>query len=428
MGNLLRHYWQPVLLSNELPEPDSGPLRVRLLGEDLVAFRDSSGRLGLLGNHCPHRGASLFFGRNEENGLRCVYHGWKLDVSGACVDMPSEPPESSLKDKIRHTAYPVVERNGVAWVYMGPQRPAPPLPAVEWNLVPPEQCYVSVRGQQNNWVQALEGEIDPSHAGFLHAWLNEDENINNFLPIASRGPLYRARDRHPRVETADTDAGVTIAARRNAEEDSYYWRIYQFLFPFYTVIPPYGADPTFTGHAWVPIDDEQVLALCFTYHPVRPLTDAELNTLRQGLHGVESVHASVDAFLPPSSEPFGRWRPKQNRENLYGMDREAQRTMRYSGVPGVWPQDSACQETMGPIVDRGHEHLASTDTGIIRVRRRLIAAANALREEGVLPPGSQAPESFRVRSASLVLPRTDPWLAGAAEVLTAPPGVNFAAA
>src|SRR4051794_33699126 len=162
-GELLRRYWQPALLAAELPEPDGAPLRVRLLGEDLVAFRDTSGQVGLLGAHCPHRGASLFFGRNEECGLRCVYHGWKFDVTGQCVDMPSEPPESNFKDKIHHIAYPCAERGGVIWAYLGPSSPVPPLPALEWINLPPEQRFQAKRMQYCNWVQALEGDIDQSH-------------------------------------------------------------------------------------------------------------------------------------------------------------------------------------------------------------------------------------------------------------------------
>src|SRR5579885_1952307 len=157
MGAALRRYWLPALLVEELPAPDCPPVRVRLLGEDLVAFRDSMGQLGLLGAHCPHRGASLFFGRNEECGLRCVYHGWKFDVAGACVDMPSEPEESTFKERVRATAYPCVERGGVVWTYMGPPALQPPLPELEWALLPEPQRYASKRLQECNWLQAMEG-------------------------------------------------------------------------------------------------------------------------------------------------------------------------------------------------------------------------------------------------------------------------------
>src|SRR5579875_2255125 len=166
MGELMRLYWIPAFMSDELPEPDGRPMCVRLLCEDLVAFRDSSGRVGLVQNNCPHRGASLFFGRNEDDGLRCVYHGWKFDISGTCTDMPNEPAESNFKDKVHAVAYPTQERNGVVWVYMGARQTLPPLPDIEPNMA--EDCRVSQVIRNCNWLQGLEGDIDTSHLGFLH--------------------------------------------------------------------------------------------------------------------------------------------------------------------------------------------------------------------------------------------------------------------
>src|SRR5579862_2201384 len=168
MGKLMREYWQPAMLSSELPAPDCTPVRIMLLGEKLIAFRDSNGQVGLLANHCPHRGASLFFGRNEECGLRCVYHGWKFDVTGRCVDMPNEPPESNFKDKVRATAYPCRERGGVVWAYMGPREEPPALPDLEPNMLAEEESYIGPIFQDCNWLQALEGDIDTSHVSFLH--------------------------------------------------------------------------------------------------------------------------------------------------------------------------------------------------------------------------------------------------------------------
>src|SRR5438067_10745415 len=166
MGNLLRQYWMPLMMSSELPSPDCPPVRIRILGENLIAFRTTSGEVGVIQNNCPHRGASLFFGRNEEEGLRCVYHGWKFDVSGQCVDMPSEPAESNFKEKIRTTAYPCVERGGVVWAYMGPRETPPPLPDIEANMLPDGEYAANVSLPQGNWVQAPEGDIDTSHLGF----------------------------------------------------------------------------------------------------------------------------------------------------------------------------------------------------------------------------------------------------------------------
>jgi phthalate 4,5-dioxygenase oxygenase subunit len=439
MGDLLREYWIPALFTRELPQPESDPMRVRLLGEDLIAFRDSSGTIGLLGNHCPHRGASLFFGRNEEldPGLRCVYHGWKFDTQGNCVDMPNEPAESDFRTRVKAQAYPVVERNGVGWVYMGARTTPPPLPALEWNLVPESQVYLTKRVADSNWVQTLEGEIDSSHSSFLHTMLNEEENYRNaqnatraqVFGTNGQGMYYKMKDKHPHFSVVDTDYGVLIGARRNAEEDSYYWRITQFLLPFHSIIPPYGQNPFFMGHTWIPIDDEHTLALCFTYHPTEPLSEEQLHGMMYGggQLGHQGLHPTVDAFLPPTSEAWSQYRSIYNMDNDYQLDYDAQRQVRFSGIPGVWPQDSACQESMGPIYDRSSEHLGTSDTGIIRTRRSLMQAARNLRERGVVPQSVDEPEVYNVRSASVVLPRDENWVEGSREFREARSGVNFAA-
>ncbi len=169
MGNLFRQYWLPAALSSELPSPDADPLRLRLLGEDLIAFRDSNGAVGLIQNNCPHRGASLFFGRNEEAGLRCVYHGWKFDVDGHCIDMPNEPTESDFRTRVKATAYPTRERGGIVWAYLGPRPTTPPeLPDLEANNLPDGEFMVSAIQREANFLQGLEGDIDTSHFSFLH--------------------------------------------------------------------------------------------------------------------------------------------------------------------------------------------------------------------------------------------------------------------
>ncbi|MCL6593820.1 MAG: Rieske 2Fe-2S domain-containing protein, partial [Alicyclobacillus sp.] len=279
MGQVMRSYWLPLLLSEELPEADGRPLRVRVLGEDLIAFRDSQGRVGLLEEHCPHRGASLYFARNEECGLRCVYHGWKFDVDGRITDMPNEPPESTFKDRIRAVAYPCVERNGVIWAYLGnqPEGQRPELPAFEWNLVPASQCYISKRYQECNWVQAYEGGIDSSHVSFLHSRLNPGDFKGS---PREQGMKYMAADKFPHYETVETPYGLMVGARRKAEPGFFYWRITQCLMPFYTLLPAYGSDSPVSGHAWVPIDDHNTMVWTITWHPSRDLTEAELNDMR----------------------------------------------------------------------------------------------------------------------------------------------------
>src|SRR5438105_1530575 len=218
MGALLRQYWIPTLLSNELPEPDGAPVRVRILGEDLIGFRATSGRVGLVQNHCPHRGTSLFFGRNEEEGLRCVYHGWKFDVTGACTDMPSEPAESNFRTKVHARAYPTHERNGIIWAYMGPREVPPPLPEIEANLMATSHLQVSVLHRPCNWMQGWEGEMDTVHAAFLHNGADKPEDYET-----GSFNYYQYLNRSCKFVTIETEYGTANGAYRPAEADTYYW-------------------------------------------------------------------------------------------------------------------------------------------------------------------------------------------------------------
>ncbi|MSQ09958.1 MAG: aromatic ring-hydroxylating dioxygenase subunit alpha [Dehalococcoidia bacterium] len=430
MGNVLREYWLPLMLSSELPEPDAEPKRVRLLGEDLIAFRNTSDEVGLVANACPHRGASLFFGRNEENGLRCVYHGWKFDTEGNCVDMPNEPAESNFKHKIHIQAYTVRERNGVLWAYLGAKADLPELPAIEWNLVPENQRFISMRIQECNWAQAFEGGIDSSHSGFLHSPVSshraksekdydKDPNLQAGRRGSSKGMIYKARDKHPVFEVVDTPYGELIGARRNAEEDSYYWRITQFLMPFYSMIPSYGEDPVIGGHAWVPLDDYTTLTWSVDWHPLRALTNQEIAKYHDYPRGAGIHPGTAKGLLPASSKPYGAWYPKDNARNDYGLDHELQKDTLFCGIPNLGLQDSAMQEGMGAIFDRSKEHLGSSDMGIIRARRRLLGAARALQDSGTPPAGVDASESYRVRPAGVVLARTAVWAEAAQEYVIA---------
>lgn len=424
MGNLIRQYWVPALLSSEIV-CNGRPVRVKLLGENLIAFRNSTGQVGILQEACAHRKASLFFGRNEDCGLRCAYHGWKYDIEGNCIDMPNEPPSSNFKNKVRLTAYPCVERNGVIWTYMGKSKP-PDLPHLEWNTVSEDQVYLSKRVQDCNFVQIMEGEIDASHVAFLHGPLNPFDMVEEGN-ITAKGNWYKANDLHPLYETLDTEYGVVLGARREAEEDSYYWRITQFLMPFHFIIPPYGPDPTFTGHAFIPMDDFRTMCLTFTYHPTRALTEDELNECKYGRNGYQGLHLAIDHRLPPNSEAGGAWLPSFNRENDYGLSEELQRTKLFSGIPAIWAGDAAVQESMGHIVDRSDEHLGAGDAGLISVRRRLLRAAKAFDQKGIEPPGISDPKAYAVRSTAVVLPKNMDFVEGAHEKLVATPGVNYAA-
>src|SRR5215813_11969846 len=389
MGDLFRRYWIPALLSEELPEPECPPVRVKLLSERLIAFRDSYERLGLIDEFCAHRGVSLWFGRNEEGGLRCPYHGWKYDVNGQCMEVPSEAAESGYCKKIKLKSYPCVERGGIVWTYMGPSEQQPPLPEFEWSTVPAAHRYISKRWQECNYLQAMEGGIDSSHVSFLHSGdLHTDP-----LHRGTKGAQYQ-RDRKPRFEVMETPGGMCIGARRNAEEGHYYWRVTQWIMPWYTMVPPYG-DNALNAHAWVPLDDENCFTWTFTYHPTRPLSEIERDTLRRG----GGTHVEL---IP------GTFRPIINKDNDYMIDRAAQKSGRtYSGVIGIAMQDASVQESMGPVQDRTKENLVSTDNAIIMARHRLRKAALAL-QHGTAPPGLSQ-DSQRVRSATFVLPLDVPF-------------------
>jgi phenylpropionate dioxygenase-like ring-hydroxylating dioxygenase large terminal subunit len=420
MGGLLRRYWMPVVRSSEL---DSGGRvkRVQLLGERLVVHRAPDGRPGLVGESCPHRGASLFFGRNEAGGMRCVYHGWKFALDGQCVDMPSEPPESSFAAKVCHVAYPCLDRGGVVWAWMGPGAP-PPLSELEWTLLPTDHVFASKRVQDCNWFQAMEGGIDSSHISFLHAPLDhQDAEVTEAIDRASFGvgAAVNTGDKAPRFDVVDTDYGVLIGARRTQPDGQWYWRVSQYLLPFYTM-PPVGiGEDVVQSHIWVPMDDTHVVNWMVTWHTKRPLTPDEI-----ALH-VAGKGAHVCDYAPPTSEPYGDVRTAANRDNDYQMDWELHRTRMFCGIPGFGVQDQAIQESQGAIVDRTRERLGTSDTAIIQVRKRLVSAARALRDRDAVPPGQHAP-AFRVRSASLVLPPGADWveaakpliLVGASQTLT----------
>ena len=406
MGDLFRRYWLPALLAQELPSADCPPVRLKLLSERMIAFRDTQGRLGLVDEFCAHRGVSLWFGRNEENGIRCPYHGWKYDVNGQCTDVPSEPAESGYCNKIKLKSYPMIERGGVIWVYMGPPEHRPPFPEFEFATVPAEQSYTSKRFQECNWLQAMEGGIDSSHVSFLHSGsLNTDP-----LFKGAKGNEYNLNDRKPVFEVVESDGGLYIGARRNAEEGHYYWRITPWVMPCFTMVPPRGDHPIH-GHFWVPIDDENCFAWSYDYHPTRALSENEIAAMKDG----KGIHVKN---IP------GTFRPMANKDNDYLINRAGQKAGHtFSGVEGIGMQDASLQESMGPVCDRTKENLVSTDNGIIMARQRLLKAARALADKGTIPPGVD-PEHHKVRQAALLLKRDVPYKDGAKEALKAKKGVR----
>jgi len=404
-GNLFRRYWIPALLAEELPENECAPVRVKLLSERLLAFRNTHGRYGLIDEFCAHRGVSLWFGRNEESGLRCPYHGWKYDVTGQCIDVPSEPEASGFCRKIKLKSYPLIKIGDVLWTYMGPPEKEPPHPEWEFALVPAEQTFTSKRLQESNWLQAMEGGLDSSHVSFLHRGnLNSDP-----LFKGAKGNQYNLNDMRPVFEVVEQPGGLYIGARRNAEGGKYYWRITPWVMPSFTMIPPRGDHPVH-GHFWIPIDDENCWTWSFDYHPVRSLSSEE----RQAMLDGKGIHVR---YVP------GTYRPLANKDNDYLMDRAAQKAgLTYSGVEGIAMQDASLQESMGPIVDRTKENLVSTDNGIIMARHRLLKAARALAEKDITPPGVD-PIHQRVRSVAIVLPPDQAFDEAAKDDLIVRPGI-----
>ena len=396
MGNLLRRYWTPALLSIEVPEPDSPPVRVRLLGEDMVAFRASNGQVGLVASACPHRGASLFFGRNEEEGLRCVYHGWKFDVTGACVDMPSEPAESNFKNKVRARAYPTHEAGGIIWTYMGPPETMTPFRDLGFGSLTRDQWHASKVLSTCSWIQGLEGNIDSSHTAFLHlnfASLNAEPDETDRPGVVSPQMATHVRmfDRAPRIEVEDTPYGLRYAGLRRTPKGNVHVRITEVISPWFC----YVASNPFNDNditMQIPIDDYSHWRMYITTKAV-------------------SNRATLRANPPPYPDYHldGFHQREVSIENDYLLDREVQRTVNYTGIFGIPQQDMAMTETMGAIFDRSKEHLGTSDAAIIRFRRMLLQSARDL-AKGIKPRGVDPNIAYhRIRGAERIIGPNDDW-------------------
>jgi phenylpropionate dioxygenase-like ring-hydroxylating dioxygenase large terminal subunit len=391
MGDTLRRYWIPALLARELPEPDCPPVRVRLLGENLIAFRDTQDRIGLLDELCPHRRASLFFGRNEECGLRCVYHGWKYDVDGRCVDMMNEPGADSFKEKILTTAYPTAELGGIVWAYLGPPDRRPAAPAFAWMRIPATHRQVSKVIQETNWVQGLEGGIDTSHAPILHRLLTMETTRPGFKPD---NPFVRGKP--PTLALDVTDYGYQYAGIRTLDEARIHVRTYHYIMPFHQIRPSRSESgvPLVAGHTWVPIDDENTMVYNWEYST----TDAPLTAEDRLERRLGNGPLDVDQTT---------FRAKRNRANNYLLDRQVQKTESFTGIDGINVQDRAIQESMGPIVDRSREHLGPADRAVIQARRLLLEAVRTVAEGGT--PRGIEPTYAALAAAEAVLPRDTDW-------------------
>ena len=394
-GRFLRRYWHPFLLSSELPEPDCAPVRVRLLGEDLIAFRDTQGHTGLIDAYCPHRRAPMFFGRNEECGMRCVYHGWKFDRHGDCVDMPSEPAGTPLQARVKIKAYPTFEKGGVVWAYMGPKELQPSPPDYEWMRAPETHRFVSKTFEQCNFLQALEGGLDTAHSSYAHN--NDIQNKN----------MPRNRDKAPRLDVEPTDYGYRYISTRRISEEQDYVRIYQYIMPAQQVrgsivkIEGGLADyPRFDGHIWTPIDDEScfVFNTMYSYDVNAPLPPDKVAAWESR------------AGRGPEHHIPGSFKLLRNAENDYMIDRQMQKTRTFTGIDGVNTQDYALQEGMGGIVDRSLENLGTSDKAIVTMRRLMSRAIDAV-ANGEAPPGLDPAVHGDVRPHDNYIPSGSDWRA-----------------
>jgi len=381
MGSLIRCYWVPALLSEEIPQPDCPPVRVRMLGEELVSFRDSQGRIGLIRERCAHRGTSLFYGRNEECGLRCIYHGWKYDVDGNVLDTPAEPGDSDFKKKLRHSAYPTHEAGGVIYAYLGPRDQMPLFPAYEWTQVPPEQTYVTKCLLECNYLQGLEGECDSSHLSFLHRAFTNERNQSLYK---SASPIY---------ETEETDFGVRLIATRNTD-NQHYVRFSAFVMPVYGCVPagrPTNELDGYEIHTYVPADDTHCWRYDLGFRRTRAISEDEVHRREQ---------------IGPN---YLRLR---NARNNYLQDRQMQKTVNFTGIQDFLNHDACATESMGSIFDRSKEHLGVSDKAVIAVRKFLLSSVKALGENKA-PPHivREAKNNWfpHIDCFAYLLPRTVPW-------------------
>lgn len=365
VGELFRSVWLPALLSAQLPKPRCAPVRLKLLDEELVAFRNGSGQVGIVQANCAHRLAPLFYGRVEEQGIRCAYHGWLYDRSGQCLEMQNEA-DKAVCSKVRIKSYTAVELADVVWIYMGQDTP-PELPKFPWMGLPKSQRNATVWIQESNWLHGMKGELDSSHVSILHT----NPATMATSPVHQR---YSATDLSPKLYAKNTTIGVLAIARRNAERQ-FYWRVSQFMVPAFSSIP--SADFPIGGRAFIPIDDHNTYTWDFNYFAKGDLPPSFLYSVGRGL-----------AFPPESTyQPFklntgaiiDTFVPVRMAQNNYLINREGQSLSSPTGIHGLNDQDRAMQEGMFAlegsdrrIVDRTEEFLVAADIGIVRARRRIL--------------------------------------------------------
>jgi phthalate 4,5-dioxygenase oxygenase subunit len=392
MGQFFRRFWQPVALSRELPESDGAPLRVNIMGEELVAFRNTKGVVGLVDSKCPHRGANLYFGRNEDCAIRCVFHGWKFDIEGKPVELPNVPPGSQYHKTIRLKAYPTREYGGIVWAYMGPSevgsKGIPQVPELEFGALPESHRFVTKKLQECNWAQSIEGALDTSHFSFLHMPApGIASNENPDAPADEKRLRWIRDDPMPQFSILEHDVGFVIGGARRADGEERYWRTTQFALPSHSTTPSTFPGETHFGYTWVPIDDYNCWIYTYAWNPDRPLTEEEHAKFKSG-HGV--VAEVDDKFIP-----------LRNRSNEYLIDRQLQKHVNFTGVRGVAEQDAMIQDSQGRIADRTREHLSASDAAIARFRRAILGGAKALLA-GAEPEAPFKHASYKLRSGSWI--------------------------
>jgi phthalate 4,5-dioxygenase oxygenase subunit len=352
-GELMRRYWQPVALTEELPR-EGAPVKVRILGEELVLFRDEQGRPGLLGLHCSHRGTDLSYARVEDGGLRCLYHGWLYDICGRVIEQPGEAGGGANRHEIRHRAHPCQEAGGVIFAYMGPGDP-PLLPNYEFLTVPAEYRTVVKIYEECNYLQGNEGNIDPVHLSFLHQSLNEAQIARRRIVPGSDATdnTLLAEDIAPTIEVEITDYGLRIYTLRDAGRDKRYIRITNFVMPNLSVFGGSTVGAGYSIHWHVPIDDTHHWKYTFAFNREKPLDDFLRNRNRAEL--------SAD------------YRLTRNRSNRYQQDRESMKTQTFTGMGSNFQaHDAFATESQGPVQDRTAEHLVTSDKAIVAARKLLL--------------------------------------------------------
>ena len=403
MGQLMRRHWIPACLSEEVAEPDGAPVKVRLLGEDLVVFRDSDGRLGVLDEYCPHRRVSLAYGRNEECGLRCLYHGWKMDVEGNVLEMASEPAQSGFVEKVKTKAYPAREAGGFVWTFMGPANEMPEFepPA----FAPTRETRVSIVKIHVacNWAQVLEGQIDSAHSSSLHSSDMKPAKVDAAKATETHW-LRPSTDKAPRLQVERTSYGFHYAAIRrpivNAQTHDYI-RKTVYIAPFTALIPPNNEYNVATVLS--PTDDTHT-----AFHFIAWSESGGIGQEAWRKFNVAEPGIDLDAG-------FNNLR---TRANNYRQDREAMKDGDFTGIRGIPNQDIAMWETMGPIADRTREKLGASDLAVVEFRRIMIEAARAMQHGGPAI-GTTTPHVAHadIRSFEGVVPKSEDWRTlGAANV------------